>query len=236
MNKAISVNVTNHIALAPDAVITACKVFEPELSIIGVDPDRVIYLEQGLHRYPDELRIELGKTLKRLERDTKINRVIPVYGYCGGGLEGLSSERLRITLPLCHDCIPLLLGRFPSPEHENGHATFYLSAGWIEHGKTPLTEFWESSERLGLEDARWAAREIVKHYRQVAVIENGAPLKPDYWTYALEMAELCGLKLTSAHGDLQWLKSLIQGRNHDYVITIPPGQTISKSMFLQWEK
>ena len=209
-----------------NTVLVACKVFAPEISLLGVDQARVHYLDQGLHRYPDDLRFELSKVLKQLEQDNEVHSAILAYGYCGGGLEGLSSTKLSFTLPLAHDCIPLLLGRIPSVDASNPDTTFYLSAGWVEYGKTPLTEFWECSKRFGVEDARWVACEMVKNYREVSVIDNGTPLTSNCWMYAHEMSELCGLECTRTQGNLGWLTDLIKARQDDRVITVQPGQTL----------
>jgi hypothetical protein len=46
------------LAVPQHAAIVARKVFPPELETLGVAPGQVHYLEQGLHRHPDELHTE----------------------------------------------------------------------------------------------------------------------------------------------------------------------------------
>jgi Protein of unknown function (DUF1638) len=153
-----------------------------------------------------------------------------IYGYCGGGLEGLTSESLPMTIPLAHDCIPLLLGSNPMDADENAHSTFYLSAGWVEYGRTPLTEYGESSEKLGSEDALWVAREMTKAYRKVALINNGAPLKRLHHEIAHDTAELLGLDCCNVQGNLRWPADLIQCRTNRKIITVRPGVAIRKEL------
>jgi len=217
--------------IPPNTVLVACRVFAPEISLLGVNPERVHYLDQGLHRYPEDLRRELGKMVNRLEQDSHLHTVILAYGYCGRGLEGLSSRSLTLALPRVHDCIPLLLGRNPSVAGRNTDSTFYLSAGWVEYGRTPLTEFRDSCVRLGLENAGWVACEMLKNYRQVALIDNGVPLKSRYRTYAREMADLCDLQCCRVSGSLHWLSDLIQCRYGKQIVKVAPGEALVKSMY-----
>jgi hypothetical protein len=210
--------------------VVACQVFQPELLALGVPEEQIVFLEQGLHRTPEELRRRLGLELAALEQDPGVDTVILAYGLCGGGLEGLSSRRLRLIIPLVHDCIPLLLGRHPA---EPGRAvrTFFLSAGWIDHGETPLTEFYKTAERLGEDNARWTTREIMKHYLDVALIDGPLVGEPRYWEYARQMAELCGLTCGRVAGSLDWLRRLLSGREADGVRIIPPGTRIERGLY-----
>jgi hypothetical protein len=209
--------------------VVACRVFQPELLDLGVPDEQVIFLDQGLHRTPDELHRRLGRELAALEDDQTVDTVILAYGLCGGGLEGLSSRRLKLVVPLAHDCIPVLRGDPGRQVAEPG--VFYLSAGWIDHGQTPLTEFFVTAERLGEDNAQWTTREILKHYREVALIDTPLARDPRYWAYAREMADLAGLACGRVPGSMDWLLSLLAARDAAGVRTISPSTKIDREMY-----
>lgn len=215
--------------------VLACRVFEPELCALGLDPERVVYLDQGLHRHPDLLRETLAQSLRDLEQDSDLQRVVLAYGYCGGGLEGLASQRSELVLPLVHDCIPLLLGQSMSAPCVGCSGTFYLSPGWIEYGKTPYTEYFVTKEKFGAEDALWVGKEMLKGYHKVAVIRTLAGLKPRHRRYARDMARLFGLDCREVPGSADWLRRLLSGRAGRGVEVLAPGRQVHLGLYPQAE-
>jgi len=215
--------------------VLACRVFEPELRGLGLPPERVAYLDQGLHRHPDLLRQTLAQGLRELEQDPDMKRVVLAYGYCGGGLEGLTAQGAELVLPLAHDCIPLLLGRSVGAPCVGCSATFYLSPGWIEHGKTPYTEYFVTEEKFGAEDALWVGKEMLKGYHEVALIETLAGLGPRHRRYARDMARLFGLGCRELRGRAGWLRRLLQGRAGQGVALLPPGRPVHLGLYPQAE-
>lgn len=213
--------------------VLACRALAPELQSLGVPLERMRLLDQGLHRYPGDLQRELTHALDELESQAGVSTVVLAYGYCGGGLEGLSPRRVRLILPRVHDCIPLLLGRtLDGPVVEKGGA-FYLSPGWIEHGQTPYTEFFRTRERFGDEEALWTAKEMLKGYGEVVLIETLAGLTGTHRRYAREMARLFGLSFRKTHGDSRFLKDLLAGRNRPHVLRLKPGEVVSAELYRQ---
>lgn len=212
--------------LPPGLHILACMVFAPELKLLGVAAERVTLLEQGLHRYPDDLRREVAAALMRIEADPAVDTVVLLYGYCGGGLEGLRARRARLVVPLMHDCVPLLLGQAPPPEAVGEPASFYLSAGWIEHGKTPLTEFEVTAAKYDHETALWVGREMLKSYSDVAVIVQEPLIGETHRAYARRMAALFDLGYRETPGDLAWLRRVLAGRPGAGVLVAPPGRAL----------
>lgn len=215
--------------------ILACKMFTPELEQLGIPDERIHYLDQGLHRYPDSLREEVVKALAELEAEEGLHTVILVYGYCGGGLEGLSSERLCLVLPLLHDCIPLLLGGLPPKRPQEAGETFYLSAGWIDHGQNPLTEHRINVDKFGEEDAIWVGKQMLAGYGSVTLITSEKTADPRYRQYARECAQLFDLAYEEKPGSLAWLRRLLAGQESQEVVVIQPGEKITLAMFLEGE-
>jgi len=211
--------------------IVACKVFAPELTALGIDESKVVYLDQGLHRYPGDLREKLAETLSQLEKNKTLEKVILCYGYCGGGLEGLTSSRLELILPLAHDCIPLLLGVWSCDPCVGCGDTFYLSPGWIDHGLTPYSEYFVTVEKYGRKDALWVGRQMLKGYREVVLVETAAPLENHHRRYAQKMARLFGLTYRETHGNKNWLSRLLAAKSNDEVLVLAPGTSISLALF-----
>jgi len=216
------------IHLMPDTGILSCKVFKPELTALGIEESRVVYLEQDLHRDPCALRERVMAALACLEKDRHINSVILLYGYCGGGLADLVSDRLTLMIPLAHDCIPLIRGAFPDAGCD--HA-FFLSPGWIDHGLTPLTEYVEALEKYGQEDALWLGMEILKGYKEVVLVETIAGIRSRHIRYTKKMAALFGLSVRKVKADKTWLINLLSGNACEQVLTINPGNPIGLSMY-----
>lgn len=212
----------------PDTSIIACKVFEPELTALGIEESRVVYLEQGLHRDPCTLRERVEAALTCLEEDKHVKTVILLYGYCGGGLADVVSKRLKLMIPLAHDCIPLIQGSCPDPP---SYHAFFLSPGWIDHGLTPLTEYFKAVEQYGQEDALWLSMEILKGYKEVVLVETIAGIRPHHLRYAEKMAALFGLSVRKVTADKTWLVNLLSGSPCEQVLTINPGEAIGLGMY-----
>jgi hypothetical protein len=214
-------------SLPPDVRVLACQVLAPELAALGVAPDRMRLIDQRLHRYPQELRQELARNLEELESQSAVNRVVLVYGYCGGGLEGLSPRRADVVLPLVHDCIPLLRGRTSEAPTADAGGIYYLSPGWIEHGRTPYTEFLHTRERFGHDDAMWTTRQMLKGYREVVLVETPAGLSEAHRRYARKMARLFGLAYREEQGDGRLLEDLLSARSRAGILHLNPGDVLT---------
>ncbi len=216
-------------------IILACKVFSPELSLLGIPPERIHYLDQGLHSHPDMLREKVAGSLAQLEDRDNVSTVILLYGYCGGGLKGLSSERLKLVVPAIHDCIPLLLGGYPPKCSADVGQSYYLSAGWIDHGQTPLTEHMKNVEKFGEEDALWVGRKILAGYSRITLITSELTTEPRYQEHARQSARLFDLDYEEIPGSLSWLSCLLTGAKTPDVLVLQPREKVTLSMFLRGE-
>jgi hypothetical protein len=211
--------------------VLACKVLMHEIRRLGVPDEQAVYLDQGLHRYPDELRLQLGSELERLEQDPGVGTVILGYGYCGGGLEGLTGRRVRLVAPRAHDCIPLLLGRLPEGGGVDAGGAFYLSPGWVDFGKTPYTEYFETARKFDEETALWCGRQMLKAYTEVVLIRQGPLYRPHQREQGRAFARLFGLAYRETPGDLGWLARLLAGGQSQRVLSVGMGQALRQEMF-----
>lgn len=217
--------------LPPHCRVLACKVLYHELRLLGVEDHQALYLDQGLHRHPDDLRRQVALALAQLERDPAVRTVILGYGYCGGGLEGLRGRRARLVAPRVHDCIPLLLGHLPPGAGVDQGGTFYLSPGWVDFGQTPYSEYYRSVPLLGQEDALWCCQQMLKAYTEVALIRHESLYRDHQRRMGQDMARLFGLAYRELPGHLGWLQRLLTGRRDQGVLVAPPGQALCQAMF-----
>ncbi|MBI5524185.1 MAG: DUF1638 domain-containing protein [Desulfarculus sp.] len=218
--------------LPPHCRVLACKVLYHELRLLGVPDSQALYLDQGLHRHPDDLSRQVALALAQLEQDPAVETVVLGYGYCGGGLEGLRGRRARLVAPKAHDCIPLLLGRhLPPGAGVDQGGTFYLSPGWVDFGQTPYSEYYRSLPLLGQEDALWCCQQMLKAYTEVALIRHEPLFREHQRRMGLDMAGLFGLAYREIPGDLGWLQRLLACRPSHDVLAAPPGQALRQEMF-----
>lgn len=218
--------------LPPGTKVLACRVFQPELTLLGLTEPQIMYLDQGLHIHIDSLRDKISESLAQIEEDPGVSHIVLAYGYCGGGLEGLTAQRASLVVPLVHDCIPLLKGGPVDPPDGRMQHSFYLSAGWVDHGRTPLVEYLEYAEKLGEEDSLWVAKEMLKGYNSVTLIEHPDITRPEHRSHALEISQLLDLEYRRTSCDLGWLKRLLSAQPSDEVLILPPGHRIELKMFL----
>ena len=219
------------ISLLPNTGIISCMVFKPELSALGIEESRVVYLEQKYHRDPEILLEKVKASLAVLEQNNDLEAVILLYGYCGGGLANLSSDRVSLIIPLAHDCIPLFLGVRPPDDDSGSGNAFYLNPGWIDHGLTPYTEYFKAVEIYGQEDALWLGMEMLKNYREVILVETIAGVKPHHRRYARNMADLFNLAFREIKTDTSWIADLLSGKICKHTRVIRPGTPICIGLY-----
>jgi hypothetical protein len=133
------------------------------------------YLDQGLHRSPQDMAVIIQDEIDRVSRYA--SRIVLGYGLCSNGIVGVVGRHQGLVIPKCHDCIALFFGSTASYERfsEKKPGTYYLTAGWVEEKKDPLGIIEEEySPRLGWETALWVMGEELKHYTHIAFINTGA--------------------------------------------------------------
>jgi hypothetical protein len=211
--------------------VLACKVLMHELRHLGVSDQQAVYLEQGLHRHPDQLRAKVGQALGELEGQPGVESVILGYGYCGGGLEGLRGRRVGLVAPRAHDCIPLLLGRRPRVGGVDMGGAFYLSPGWVDFGQTPHTEYFETARKFDRETALWCGQQMLKGYKEVILIRQGGLFRPHQREEGQAFARLFGLAYRETQGHLGWLARLLAGVPGQGVFAVAAGQALRQAMF-----
>ncbi len=210
--------------------IIACETIDDEIHKVNRRGFACRFLEHGLHRTPDLLRERLQQEISQVKEGEVI---LLGYGLCSNGVVGLRSPDKWLIIPRVDDCIGLLLGsRKAYLEHfRNEPGTYYLTKGWIDHGKTPYSSYRENLEKYDPETALWIAKELLKNYTRVALIDTGAYDLNGCRSHAEEMAAFFGLRLEVVAGTIQLLHDLVRGRWGKDFLVIEPGCEVTETMF-----
>jgi hypothetical protein len=214
--------------------LIACEVFKDEFEATSPPELGRTYLPQGLHRTPGKMPGAIQGGLDRV--GPEVESILLGYGLCSNGVVGVVSRTASLILPKVHDCIALLLGSRQRYESEVAACpgTYYITPGWALYGTTSLSSYKnEYLPKYGEDDARYIARELLKNYTRVALIDHGVGDMQAARAHALEFAEVFGLSYAEVPGSLEYVHRLVTGPwdNDDFVTTLP-GHPISPTPFM----
>lgn len=214
------------------SVVVACQTVSDEvnkaLAETGV-AHPVIWIESGLHNYPETLQRRLQEQIDRI---SNVENIILVYGYCGNSLLGLSSRNARLVVPRVDDCISLLLGSCQRRKllmQEIG--TYFLTRGWMVNENNIVKEYERCVERYGKEKAERIFKIMLGHYKRLVLIDTGAYPLDDCLEKSRSFAARLGLKYQIVPGSLGLLKRLLTGPWDDDFVVLPPGKVLSLDDF-----
>jgi hypothetical protein len=217
-------------------VVIACRVMRAELEAARGDDSsvEVIFLEQSLHRQPQELFQRLQQAIDQAA--TWAGELVLGYGLCAGGVAGLVAPRQGLVIPRVHDCISLFLGSRRAYEQAFARraGTYYLTPGWVAEGKDPLGVLEEDYvPRVGRESAVWALREELKNYTHVAFIDTGVGDAEALRGRAEENASFLDKKCVEVRGALDLFRALLHGDlQGDQFVRVAPGERVELEDFL----
>ena len=217
--------------------LVACEVFRDEFEALAPPGMLQTYLPQGLHNTPTKMPARIQETLDGLSADTGL--VVLGYGLCSNGVVGIVSRKAPLIVPRVHDCIALLLGsreRYAA-EMAACAGTYFITPGWANYGTTTLSAYRsEYLQKYGEEDARWIAREMMKNYKRVALIDHGVGDMAKARAHAREMAEFFELAYVEIPGTLDYFRRLVLGPwDGDDFLRFEPGQALTNLPFLGLE-
>lgn len=208
------------------SLIVACRTVEDELRAalarLGSDIP-VVFLNAGLHIFPDKLREAVQTELDRIEN---VDTVLMGYGFCGKGLVGIRSDRFRIVVPRVHDCISLLLGSHATRANF-GHDVFFITQGWLGHELGLVHEYEQSVARYGEERALRLTRRTMQNYTRLAAIDTGAYDVDSLEPQVADLAGKLGWQFEKTAGSLRFFEKLITGPWDEEFVVLEPGQTIT---------
>jgi hypothetical protein len=221
--------------------VIACRVFQHllERCLPREINNHAIYLDSGLHRYPNNLQKALQEIIDQL---TEPSLVVLGYGLCGNGLHGIKSRDHTLLIPRTDDCIAILLGSYQAYRQEftNNPGTYYLSKGWLESGSNPLDEHREYLEKYGPERAEWIMDKQYCNYNRLALVAHNQEDLKTCRHQALDIAQFCerwGMRYVEILGSDDYVQRLVEvaldpGKTDGDFILVPPGGELQQNDFL----
>ncbi|MBR0026533.1 MAG: DUF1638 domain-containing protein [Clostridia bacterium] len=216
-------------------VIIACAMLEDEVNLAMRETGctlPVIWLERGLHEFPEKLRAELLRQLEQTDADT----VLLAYGLCGNALVDVGSAKARLVIPRFDDCVRMLLSGETCPRYMGDCHALYFTGSWFRSDRFIGKEYKKCEARMGEKRTRKVYRKMFENYREVRLIDTGAYCLDDYQAEAEETAELFGLGCSREQGTIRILKKLFAREWDDEFLILPPGEKFRTEQFLDLEK
>jgi hypothetical protein len=213
-------------------LLIACKVLQKQIEQIGNIPCDVVYLEQGLHRYP---KILTAKLQEAVDSSAPYQTILLGYGLCSRAVIGLqAAPDQKLIMPRIDDCIGIAMGSRKRyyQEFRDHPGTYYFTRGWVEAAGDPLKIYHEMLEKYDEDTAEWIARENLKHYERTVFIRNSDSGEEEAKAYAKKFAEFFELAYGEMNGSSEYLKKLVYGPWDSNFLLIERGQPLQDEMFL----
>lgn len=211
-----------------NTVIVACETLKGELETVMARTGSalpVVWIESGLHAWPDKLRDKLQETIDGLPPEYE--RVLLVFGFCGNSMVGIRPGARTLVLPRAADCIPIFLGS-QRRRAEAGSDVYFLTAGYLSGEQNIIKEYDYYKQKYGENRAARLAKTMMAHYRRFAVVDTGAFEVPPVLAHIRPQADLLGIPVEVVPGDLILLEELLAGgEDETRFLHVPPGGAVS---------
>lgn len=214
-------------------IIIACEMIRREIESArhktGNDSE-IIYLERGLHEYPNNLRDKIQEQILAVPETTEF--ILLAYGLCGNAMHGIYSPHSTLVIPRYHDCINMMLVREDNPHPRVCPDCLYYTDGWFDSDNTLLMQYESFAEKKGEAKAKKAYNLMLANYKGVCLINTGNAYSPETIAGAEKTKELFNLELREEKGSTIILERLFaRDWNEDFLIC-PPGTPVDQSAFL----
>lgn len=193
-------------------IIVACQTIRDEVNLAIAEtgvPYPVLWIESGLHNFPDRLGQKIQQEINNIEN---VETILLAFGYCGNSLLGITSSRAQLIIPRVDDCISLLLGSYErrqSMDKEIG--TYFLTKGWLENEQNLVSEYERCVVRYGKEKALRVMKLMLNNYHRLMVINTQAYQAEGVLTKTKWFADVLGLSHEEIEGSSRLLKKLLLG-------------------------
>lgn len=193
-------------------IIVACQTIRDEVNLAIAEtrvPYPVLWIESGLHNFPDRLGQKIQQEINKIEN---VETILLAFGYCGNSLLGITSSRAQLIIPRVDDCISLLLGSYErrqSMDKEIG--TYFLTKGWLENEQNLVSEYERCVVRYGKEKALRVMKMMLNNYHRLMVINTQAYQSEGVLTKTKWFAGVLGLSHEEIEGSSRLLKKLLLG-------------------------
>lgn len=212
-----------------NAVVISCKTIEKELCTameqVGCNYP-IVWLESGLHNWPDRLRLHLQELL---DSCGNYDTVLLGMSFCGNSVVGLRTHGFQLVIPRSDDCITLLLGSLDKRLSITG--TYFLTEGWLSSELNIWKEYQLCLEKYGQKRGKRIFETMLSHYRNLALLDTGCFDCRSLEPHIQEIADAMNLKYIKLDGTLDHLKKLLCSNwAEDCFVIVPPNSTVSSEM------
>ncbi|OON97330.1 MAG: hypothetical protein ATN31_08315 [Candidatus Epulonipiscioides saccharophilum] len=147
--------------------LIGCSIFSREIGYAISQSENTIHafwLEQGLHNTPQKLNETIQETINKIEEMNeknnnsdsfrKFDAIVLAYGLCANGVIGLTTNKLRLIIPRCDDCMALFIGSQKKylELFNNYPGIYWYSKTWMEGDHMPSKEHYEKLYNIYLEE------------------------------------------------------------------------------------
>lgn len=225
--------------------VISCQVYSRELSAALAEsscPCTVVWLPQGLHNTPQQLRERLQEEIDRLEerqaRDGCFDAIVLGYSLCGGGVCGVTARTLPLVIPRCDDCIGVLLGSQKRYREyfDSREGIYWYSPGWVDFVEVPCKGYYDKlfehyCELYGEDNAGYlieCENSWMSRYQNALFI---CPEIPGHWgryrDFTRRAAEHFNWRYEELQGSGRMLRTMLSGEwPKDEFLVCPPGRKI----------
>lgn len=150
--------------------IIACETIKEDLEplINNIDYEaEVIWLDKNLHAVPQNLNVELQKTIDRL---SDCDEIILTYLLCGNALLGIKSDNSLLRFIKGDDCIYADLC-LRDDYKDLRCSSFFLSHGWMDTDRNILVEYQATVDKYGEKRAKHIWDVMYKNYKHLCYME-----------------------------------------------------------------
>ena len=193
------------------SIVIACNTIADEFKYVmrevqSINP--VIWIESGLHKYPDKLKDSLQEQLDKI---SGVDRVLLGFGLCGNAICGLKARDFSIIVPRVDDCISLLIGSMEIRKNYSDRGTYFLTKGWLDHEMNIWEEYKYTVNKYGKELADSIYKRLLNNYKNLCLIDNGTFNAKELSKTTKFIADKLGLIHDIIPGNLNYIKKLLEG-------------------------
>ena len=216
------------------AVLLACQMLEDEIQRAvqrtGAQMP-IVWVDAGLHEYPDRLRQELQRQIALLEQD--YDTILLGFCLCGNAMDGVGASRARLIVPRFDDCIRMLMSRTQGQLPDVDCHCLYFTHSWTTHGKFLTTQYDETIAKYGEKKGKRVYEMMLKNYEGIRLVDTQAFDLPPCRAYIQQTAEKLNLCYGETTGSIRILEKLLRHEWDEEFYILAPGDRFQQMEFLR---